>query len=84
MMLDAFLRIGISHNRHLLSRNAGVRKSQCQYLGLLSAEDKKDISSVLSEPWQTTAKGTLFLLAQDRIPYPANSLLWMTSIGVFW
>ena len=75
MMLDAFLRIGISHRRHLLSRNIGVRNSQCQYLGLLSAEDRKESSSVLSDPWQTTAQGMLLFLAHERMPKPANSLL---------
>lgn len=75
MILEAARLMGISHKRHLLRRNIGVRNSQCQYLGLLSAEDRKDSSSVRSEPWHTTANGMLCRLAQEIIPTPANSLL---------
>ena len=49
MDLDAFL-IGISQRIHLLTRCIGVRSSQCQYLGLISAAERNESSSVLREP----------------------------------
>ena len=75
MMLDDAHLKGSSQRRYLLKREKGVSRSQCQYLGRKSAEERKERISVRKEPWHSREIGMLCLLAQDVIPIPAHPLL---------